>query len=106
MKTHFTQLDYVTHFYLILSKQIAVVILAIAYHASAKPAPQFVAYNSPLIASTAYAAPFASSAVVSREYHGVSAPFIASPYTAAYTAPYVAAPAYAAYSAYSAPLLI
>ncbi|KAJ6641912.1 hypothetical protein Bhyg_06857 [Pseudolycoriella hygida] len=83
-------------------KFIAIVILAVVCHVSAKPAPQFVAYNAPLVASTAYAAPIATSAVVSREYHGVSAPLIASPYTAAYTAPYVAAPAYA----YSAPLLI
>lgn len=75
--------------------------MAIAYQATAKPAAQFIAYNSPLVASAAYAAPYATSAVVSREYHGVSAPLIASPYTAAYSAPYVAAPAYA----YSAPLL-
>lgn len=80
--------------------------MAVAY-VSAKPTPQFVAYNAPLVASAAYAtAPFATSAVVSREYHGVSAPLIAAPYTAAYASPYVAAPAYAAYSAYSAPLLI
>lgn len=86
---------------LLISKQIAVVLLVVAY-ASAKPTPQFVAYNAPLY-SAAYSAPVATSAVVSREYHGFSAPLIASPYTAAYTAPYVAAPAYAAYSA---PLLI
>ncbi|KAG4079749.1 hypothetical protein HA402_014880 [Bradysia odoriphaga] len=82
-------------------KFVAIVILAIAYQASAKPTPQFVAYNAPLVTSAAYAAPFATSAVVSSEYHGVSAPLVAAPYTAAYSSPYVAAPAYA----YSAPLL-
>lgn len=74
--------------------------MAVVYHASAKPTPQFVAYSAPLVASP-YAAPFATSAVVSREYHGVSAPLVAAPYTAAYTAPYVASP-----YAYAAPLVI
>lgn len=90
------------YFFFVLSNQIAIVILAVVYGATAKPAPQFVAYSAPLVASAGfeYAAPI-TSAVVSREYHGVSAPLIASPYTAAYSAPYVAAP-----YAYSAPLLI
>lgn len=65
---------------------------------AAKPAPQFLAaYTAP----AAYAASPFTTAVVSQEFHGVSSPYIASPYAAAYSAPLVAAPsAYAAYSPY------
>lgn len=76
--------------------QIAIVLLAVVFVA-AKPAPQFLAaYTAP---ATYAASPYAT-AVVSREFHGgVSAPYIASPFAAAYSAPLVAAPA--AYTAFS-----
>lgn len=66
--------------------------------AFAKPAPQFVAPFASYVAT----APLASSAVVSREFHGNTAPVLAA-YT--YSSPYVVSPA--AYSAaYAAPVLI
>lgn len=75
--------------------QIAIVLLAVVFVA-AKPAPQFLAaYTAP----AAYAASPFASAVISQEYHGISSPYIASPYTAAYSAPLVAS-AYTAYSPY------
>lgn len=50
-----------------------------------------VAYSAPLVA----AAPYATSAVVSREFHGNTGPFVAAvPFAAAYSAPIVAASAY------------
>ena len=73
--------------------------IACASFTTAKPNPQLLV-ESPFVQS----APL--SAVVSREYHGVSSPYIAaspyvaSPYAAAYSAPVVASP----YAAYSAPL--
>ena len=89
-----------------LISQIAFVCLIVAC-VSAKP--QFIA--APGVAPVAYSAPFvaapaaayATSAVVSREYHGNSLPYVA----AAYSAPFVAAPAaYASpfAAAYSAPI--
>lgn len=64
----------------------------------AKPAPQFVAP----FASYVGTAPFASSAIISREYHGNTAPVLAA-YT--YSSPYAVSPA--AYSAaFAAPVLI
>lgn len=70
-----------------------------AVFVAAKPAPQFLsAYTAP---AAAYAASPFASAVISQEFHGISSPYIASPYAAAYSAPLVAAPsAYAAYSPY------
>lgn len=64
--------------------------LAVFAVATAKPAPQFLAYSSPLVATPGAFAPYAT-AVASREFHGAS-PY----YSAAYTAPV----AYSAYSAY------
>lgn len=80
----------------ILIIQIAAVLLAIAV-ASAKPSPQFLAaYSSPLLASpSAYAASPYATAVASQTYHGVSAPYIAAPYSA-YSAPLIAASPYTA----------
>lgn len=80
------------------SFQIALVFFIFAY-ASAKP--QLI---TPLAYSTAIeTAPFASGALISREFHGNTSPYVATlPYTAAaYTAalPYIASSPYsAAYS--------
>lgn len=76
--------------------QIAIVltVLACAY---AKPAPEFITPLGSYVAT----APLASSAIVSREYHGNAAPLLAA---YAYSSPYVVSPA--AYSAaYAAPVL-
>lgn len=82
--------------------QITLVFLIVAY-ASAKPQLYAsLAYNAPLVT-----APVATSALISREFHGNTSPYIAAvPYTAAaYTAsaPYVAAASpYFAASPYAA----
>lgn len=90
-------------FFLIFPQIVLVAMILVAV--SAKPqviAP--VAYNAPLVAPA-----LATSAVVSREFHGNNGPFVAaysSPYVAA--SPYVASPYLASpyAAAYSAPLLL
>ncbi|XP_031636605.1 uncharacterized protein LOC116349350 [Contarinia nasturtii] len=61
----------------------------------AAPKPDVIAYSAPVVA-----APFvASSAVVSREFHGNTANYVATyPYVEAYSAPYIAAAPYTAYA--------
>ncbi|XP_055303736.1 uncharacterized protein LOC129569171 [Sitodiplosis mosellana] len=76
-------------------KIIAFVFMVVAC-VCAKPKPDVIAYSAPVVA-----APFASSAVVSREFHGNTAPYVAAysyPYATAYAAPYVAAAPYSAYA--------
>lgn len=77
--------------------QIAIVVLALFAMVSAKPnfiaSPlAYSAYSAPLVAAPA----LATSAVVSREFHGNTSPYVAAlPYSA-----YSAYPYASAYSAY------
>lgn len=63
-----------------------------------KPAPEFITPFGSYVAT----APLASSAIVSREYHGNTAPLLAA---YAYSSPYVVSPA-AYTAAYTAPVLL
>ncbi|XP_031636653.1 uncharacterized protein LOC116349389 [Contarinia nasturtii] len=76
-------------------KVIAFVFMVIACVCAA-PKPDVLTYSAPVVAAPLVT----SSAVVSREFHGNTAEYVAAayPYVSTYSSPYIAAAPYSAYT--------